>query len=56
MTYKKDTYYEGLGTYLGTRIIHDYTGTHHQEHLFKKGTYDVNGAAELTRIKIPPNE
>ena len=52
MTYKKDTYYEGLGTYLGTRITYSYDGTHTNEHLFHKGKYDVNGAAELTRIKI----
>ena len=52
MTYKEDTYYEGLGTYLGTRITHSYDGTHTNEHLFNQGTYDSNGAAHLTRIKI----
>jgi len=52
MTYKKDTYYEGLGTYLGVRTTHHYTGTQITEHLFSEGSYDTNGAAVLARIKI----
>ncbi len=52
MTYKEDTYYEGLGTYLGTRITHSYNGTQWKEHLFNTGIYDGGGAAKLTRIKI----
>ena len=52
MNYKKDTYYEGLGTYIGTRVTHSYNGTNCKEHLFNTGIYDGGGAAKLTRIKI----
>jgi len=52
MTYKKDIHYKGLGIYIGTRITYSYNGTHTNEHLFRKGTYDGNGAADLTRLKI----
>jgi len=52
MTYTKDNYYEGLGTYIGIRTTYSYTGKVVIEHLFREGTYDRNGAANLTRIKI----
>ena len=56
MTYKKDTYYEGLGTYLGTRITYSYTGSSIKEHLFTEGIYDANGAAKLNRLTTQGDE
>ena len=54
-TYTKGEYYDGLGTYIGTRKTH-YPPSQNKEtvneHLFNTGEYNINGAANLKRIKI----
>ncbi len=55
MNYIKGNYYDGLGQYLGIRKTH-YPPVKNKEtiteHIFNTGEYDVNGAANLKRIKI----